>query len=583
MSFSFSCPDWEDRLRLGKSLLPKNLPLNKKEAERAVSIFNDLHLPDVVGQPSMAEGAGEWQRDIVRPIFGSLDSDFIRQIREVFALVPKKSSKTTGGAGIMLTALLMNQRPRAEFGLVGPTNDVAELAFRQASGMIDADPEGYLQKRFWVRDHIKTIIDRKNKASLKIKTFDLTVATGGKWSGLLIDELHIMATMSFATRLVGQLRGGLIANPEAFMIFITTQSDQIPAGVFKSELEYARGIRDGRIKNAKTLPLLYEFSEKVQRDERLLWRNPKIWHQVLPNLGKSIHLPRLIEDYETALEKGEEEERRWASQHLNIEIGLGLHDRRWRGADYWISSGDESLNDLYEMLERCDVATAGIDGGGLDDLLGLGIIGRDRETGEFLSWSKAWAQDDVLEKRKDIASRLEDFEKAKEINIIRKGDPVEDGKNPATRDIRELVDIVESVFKLGLFPEKQGIGCDPYSITAIIDELATRGIHTEANGGCITGIRQGSALSPASWGMARKLKDGTFYHSVTLLMNWCVGNAKTEQRGNAELITKETAGKAKIDPLTALFNAFMLMSKNPTAKPNYDLSGWLKAPAVAVG
>lgn len=582
MSFNFSCPDWEERLRLGGSLLPNNLPLNWKEAERAVSIFNNLHLPDVVGQPSLAEGAGEWQRDIVRPIFGSLDEDYVRQIREVFALVPKKSSKTTGGAAIMLTALLMNQRPRAEFGFVGPTNDVAELAFKQAAGMIEADPEGYLQKRFWVRDHIKIIQDRKNKATLKIKTFDLTVATGGKWSGLLIDELHIMASMSFASRLIGQLRGGLVANPEAFMIFITTQSDQVPAGVFKSELEYARGVRDGRIKDAKSLPLLYEFSEAVQTDERMLWRNSKIWHQVLPNLGKSIKLPRLIEDYETSRQKGEEEERRWASQHLNIEIGLGLHDRRWRGADYWIGAADESLNSLDALLDRCDVAVAGIDGGGLDDLLGLGVIGRDRETGEFLSWSRAWAQDDVLEKRKDIASRLEDFERAGELVIIRKTDKTEDGKNPSTRDLRELADIIERIDKRGLFPEKQGVGCDPYSITAIIDELATRNIHTEANGGCITGIRQGSALSPASWGMERKLKDGTFYHSSTLLMNWCVGNARAEQRGNAVLITKETAGKAKIDPLTALFNAFMLMSRNPTAKPRYDLSGWLKAPAMAV-
>ncbi|PJN96652.1 terminase [Amaricoccus sp. HAR-UPW-R2A-40] len=566
LDWNFACPDWEQRLRDGRSLVP-DLPLNRVEAARSIDIFNRLRLPDVPGQPTMADAAGDWFRDIVGSVFGSIDEKGRRRVREVFGLVPKKNSKTTGGAAMMLTALLMNERPRAEFLLVGPTQDVADTAFQQAVGMIEADPDGYLQKRFDPKEHLKTINDLLNGSKLRIKTFDMRVLTGSKPVGILIDELHIMSLSSYASRVVGQMRGGLLANREGFLLIITTQSDQPPAGVFKAELQYARSVRDGTITGSRMLPILYEFPEKMQTGADAPWRDPANWPMVTPNLGLSIDLDTLIADYRDAKAKGIEEERRWASQHLNVEIGLALHSERWRGADHWLAAIEPELT-LEDILQRSEVVTVGIDGGGLDDLLGLAVLGRCKDTRKWMLWTHAWCHRSVLELRKDIAEKLRDLERDGDLTVV---------DDESTQDQEDVADIVEDIHDRRLLPASAGIGVDASGIDAVGDELDARGVGGQPR---IATIGQGYQLNGAILGMELRLANKTLVHCGQPLMTWCVGNAKAELSGSAVVIKKAAAGRAKIDPLMASFNAFKLMARSPQA-PGGRISDFLSNPIVS--
>jgi phage terminase large subunit-like protein len=324
----------------------------------------------------------------------------------------------------------------------------------------------------------------------------------------------------------------------------------------------ARAIRDGRAEG-KMLPVLYEFPLSIVRDRGHppAWQDTNNWAMVTPNNGRSVTIERLVEDFDAAKLKGDEEIRRWASQHLNIEIGVGLQSDGWPGAEYWEANADPSLT-LETLIKRCEMVVVGIDGGGLDDLLGVAVLGREKGTRNWLHWGHAWAHTSVLERRKDIAANLRDFEAEGDLTIIdRIGD-----------DVFGVADVVEQLENKGLLPQKLAIGVDQVGIGEIVDELSRRSIEPDRIGG----VPQGWKLNNSIKTTERKLAGGSLKHGGSRLMAFAVGNAKAEARGNAVSITKQVSGSAKIDPLMALFDAVVVMGQNPEEVPSvYETRGLL--------
>lgn len=544
--WSTACPDWERRILAGESLVPE-LPLFEAEAARAMRIFKRLRIPDVIGTPTMAEACGPWFFPIVAAVFGCYDPErHERMIKEFFLLIPKGNSKTSYGGPLMLTAVIMNRRPEAEFSFIAPTIEVASKAFTQAEGTIRIDPE--LEKLFHLQRHIRTITHRGTGARLKIRAADTDVVTGGKDVGTMIDETHRFANKADAAAIFLELRGALAKRKDGFLFQTTTQSKDRPSGVFKRELERARAVRDGK-RDLPLLPVLYEYPTALLEENR--WKDePASWHLVNPNLGRSVDEAFLTRELAEAIEAGPDQLQLIASQHWNIQIGQHLGSDRWLGADFWEGAGDRELS-LERLLERAEVAAAGIDGGGMDDLFGLTIAGRERHTKRWLYWSHGWAHESVLTLRKEIAPKLIEFAEAGELTLC----------TELAEIVAGVVEILATVAASGLLPEKNGIGLDPFGVGAVVDALAEIGLEFPQ----VVAIRQGVQLTSAIHSMEWKLNDGSLRHAAQAIMAWCVGNARVEQKGNAVTITKEAAGKAKIDLLIAALTATKLLEMNPEA------------------
>ncbi|WP_175706827.1 terminase large subunit [Burkholderia ambifaria] len=547
MEWTTACPDWERRLIERESIIPA--PIFPDQAAQALAIFKELRVVDLPGKPTFGECCEQWVFDFVSAIFGAYDAETGNQlIREFFLLISKKNSKSTIAAGIMLTAVILCWREEEEHLIIAPTIEVAGNSFKPAAGMVRADEE--LSALFHVQDHIRTITHRVSRASLKVVAADTDTVSGKKSGKILVDEHWVFGKRSNAAAMFMEATGGQVSRDEGWVIYLTTQSDDPPAGVFKEKLQYYRDVRDGKILDRKSLGVLYEFPDEMVKSKTYL--DPKYCYITNPNLGRSVSAEWIEDNLAKNRDKTDGSFQQFLAKHLNIEIGLNLRSDRWAGADFWEQAADPVLT-LEELLARSEVVTIGIDGGGLDDLLGFSALGRDRKTRRWLAWNHAWAHEIVLERRKEIAPRLHDFAAEGSLTIV---------KMPG-EDVVHLADIVCQVRDAGLLSTEKAIGVDPAGIGDIIDELTSdlRGIEPEQ----IIGISQGWRLGGAIKTCERKLAGGELVHGGSALMNWCVSNARVEDKGNAILITKAASGKAKIDPLMATFNAVSLMALNPVS------------------
>lgn len=546
--WSTGCTDWENRLIDGESIIPP--PIFADQAEQALSIFRELRVSDLPGKPTFGECSEVWVFDFVKVIFGGYDAETGNQlIREYGLLISKKNTKSTIAAGIMLTALILCWREDEEHLILAPTKEVADNSFKPAAGMIRADEE--LTDMFQIQDHIRTITHRVTRNTLKVVAADTDTVSGKKSGRILVDELWLFGKRANAEAMFMEALGGQVSRNEGWVIYLTTQSDDPPAGVFKERLDYWRDVRDGKISDPKTLGILYEFPESMIQSKAYL--QPENFYITNPNIGLSVSPEWIADNLRKNQAKTDGTLQQFLAKHLNIEIGLNLRSDRWAGVDFWEQQAQRvSFEDL---LRRSEVITVGIDGGGLDDLLGASAVGRDAKTREWLCWCHAWAHEIAIRRRKSEESRFNDFVKAGDLTIVKR----------VGQDTEEVAEYVSRIYEAELLDK---IGIDPSGVGQILDALIEAGIPSDA----VVGVSQGWRLGGAIKTTERKLAEGILIHGGQPMMAWCVGNARVEPKGNAILITKQASGKGKIDPLMALFNAVSLMALNPEpAKKDYQV------------
>lgn len=555
--YSTACTDWEARIVAKETLTPCP-PLFPTHAKLGMEIFKSLQIVDA--GVTFGESR-DWVMEFAEAVFGSYcdveghPAEGRRLIKTFFMLISKKNTKSTVAAGIMLTALLTNWRPEAEFLILAPTKEAADNCWKPIKAAVEADEE--LDALMKVQHIQRTLTHRETGATLKVVAADSGTVVGKKATGVLVDELHEFGYKKDAEDMLIEATGGLMSRPEGFVIYLSTQSSEPPAGVFKKELDYARGVRDGRIVDESYYPIIYEYPDHMLATKAYM--DEAFWYVTNPNFGLTVDIPTLRSKFKKAVEGGEDSIQGILAKHFNVQIGLNLSANRWPAADFWEENVSKRVKTLDDLFDISEVITAGIDGGGLDDLLALNFTGRIRGTQKLATWSHLWVHEKVLDNRKEIAPRLKDFAKQGDLTIF----------SAPGQDTAELVAMMKRARDSDLLAT---LGVDPARLDSLKAGLTAGGFDLEDKEFFHT-IRQGWSLYGAILYAERQLFEGNIEHAPQPIMDWCVGNSCCTLRGNAMLISKEVSGKAKIDGVMAWLNAMQLMAYNPAARQvGWDLS-----------
>jgi len=563
-----ACPDWADRLRYGQpeDLIPCE-PLFPEFADECMGFFTQLRIVDVLGQPTIGECSRPWFLNLARVIFGSLDPETgQRHIQTFFVMMPKKSTKSTLMAGVALTLDAFGFRSQGITSIASATKDAANSVWEPIRGMIQQDrsddpADAVLSNIYLIRDAQREaenqspfgVLGHPIRSKIKVTAAEKETVVGSNATNALLDELHIFGTKNSAYQMLSEFEGGLLARKEGMVMLCTTMSSEDPAGVFKAKLEYARAVRDGKIEDKSFLPVIFEFPPYMLKSKE--YKNPDNWHMVCPNMGMTQDIDYIRRKLDEAARTSDRALRELEAKYLNVPPGTLSGDDIWAAAEHWDNAADTTLT-LDAVIDRSEVLTVGIDGGGLDDLLGLAVLGRERETKKWLCWTGAVLTPAARARQKQNETQYQKFEREQSLTTV-------------DDDMSDLVWVVDKVDDCLRSGKLASVGVDPAGLGSIVDELDAIGVTQES--GLLYAVRQGWGLMGAMKAIEKKLAAGWLVHGGSALMRWCVGNARLRRTPNAVHIQRDESGANKIDPVIALLNAAYLMALNP--QPKSRLSG----------
>lgn len=455
-----------------------------------------------------------WQHFIVGSLYGWVHKDTgVRRFREGLIFVGRKNGKSTLVSGLSLYSVSKDKEKGADVFLLANTKQQAKIIFDEAKAMIKMSPK--LQKPFKPkRDEItysKTISKIEPRASDSDKLDGLNTHLG------IFDEIHEFKDY----KLINVIKKSRGSRKQPLILYITTAGYQLD-GPLVNYYEQGSDVLDGALIDERTFYYIAELDDKKE------FEKPEEWIKANPNMGVSLDLDILIEDWDK--DKRTPEER---SDFITKQFNIFANGSKMPFIDFeTLKKNDKHLD--VKTLEG-SIAIGGYDLSDSEDFTSACLEFPLQATGEVFVLSHSW-----IPRKKTLLDNekipYQEWEDAGHLTIV-------------DEDYINEDHVYDWFVEQSNLYNAELITYDPAKAFRLNKALENDGYETEK-------VRQGFVtLGPAMDDLKHMFLDGKVIFNENPLLRWYINNVElVKDRNNNKMPTKANRYR-KIDGFAALLNA----------------------------
>lgn len=517
--------------------------------ERAVDFLKRLNHPK--SESGKFDLPTFWER-AVRRIYGPAFPDGRRQVRTVFALLPRGARKTTLGAGLaLLHTVGWERKPGGQAMVAASAEEDAVIAYEEAAGIVK-ETDWLTESKVKLNESIFILEHKLTGAKFR------ALASGGKGKlgktpqFVLADEL--IAWEGDRSRKTWQaLRTGMNKAKGALLVIIT-QAGRGQENLAFDLLGYARKVQSGDIEDPSFLPILFETdpAEKSKWEGEGVkefdgWEDERLWHFMNP--GLSLGYPDIdgLRDYAREAQERPSERDAFCQFHLNM--WMDYSDSPFVSMSvYDDGRGAVDLDDKEASQEPCWLA---VDLSSNSDLTAVVAAWGDRESGyEAYPWF--FCPEDNLQRRADKDGVP--YPQWAEEGLI----------TPTPGNVIDFRLVEDHIRELCARFNVQEIAFDPHLARNTLNNLLEDGYPAvEMRQGWVT-------MAPAIAELERAILGRRFNHGGHPILRWHFDNVfvETDKAGNKSFHKKKS--KDRIDGAVASAMAVSRCAAGDASVSSYD-------------